>query len=88
MKIVTISSKRQITIPKDLLVDLNLQPRAKLILQEENGALMMRPLRKSVVEQTAGSLTPYVSPAKLGVSLARMIKETKRKTAAKLVKQG
>ena len=88
MKIVTISSKRQITIPKDLLVDLNLQPRAKLILQEENGALMMRPLRKSVVEQTAGSLTSYVSPAKLGVPLARIIKETKRKTAAKLVRQG
>ena len=88
MKIVTISSKRQITIPKDLLAGLNLQPRAKLILREENGALIMKPLRKSVVEQTAGSLRPYVSPAKLSASLAKMMKETKRKTAVKLVKQG
>lgn len=87
MKIVTVSSKRQITIPKDLLVGLNLQPRARLILEEENGALMMKPLRKSVVEQTAGSLTPYVSSAKFGLALAKIIKETKRKTAAKLVKQ-
>lgn len=86
MKIVKISSKRQITIPNELLLGLNLQPMGKLIIQAEDKTLIMKPLKTSIVEQTAGSLTKFVSPSKLGVPLSKILKETKKKTAAKLAK--
>lgn len=86
MKIVKISSKRQITIPNELLLGLNLQPMEKLIIQAENETLIMKPLKTSIVEQTAGSLTRFVSHSKLGVPLSKILKETKKKTSAKLAK--
>lgn len=86
MKIVKISSKKQITLPSELLLDLSLQPMEKLVVQAENDTLVLKPLRTSVVEQTAGSLTKFVSSSKLGVSLSKIRRETKEKTAAKLAK--
>ena len=86
MKIVKISSKRQITIPREFLLRLNLQPMEKLVLVAEADALIMKPLKSSIVEQTAGSLTKFVSPSKLGVPFSKILKETKKKTAAKLAK--
>lgn len=86
MKIVKISSKNQVTIPSELLASLNLEPKEKLLLEAEKGRLVMKPLGVSVVEQTAGSLTKFVSPSKLGVPLSKILKETKKKTAARLVK--
>lgn len=86
MKIVKISSKRQITIPSELLLSLNLQPMGQLVVQAKDQTLIMKPLKTSIVEQTAGSLTKFVSPAKLGVPLSKILKETKKKTAAKLAK--
>ena len=86
MKIVKISSKRQITIPREFLLRLNLQPMEKLVLVAEADALIMKPLKRSIVEQTAGSLTKFVSPSKLGVPFSKILKETKKKTAAKLAK--
>ncbi|MBL7159228.1 AbrB/MazE/SpoVT family DNA-binding domain-containing protein [Candidatus Microgenomates bacterium] len=86
MKIVKISSKNQVTIPSELLLSLGLQPTRKLILQVENNSLTMKPLKTSVVEQVADSLTKYISPSKLGVPFSKILKETKKKTAVKLAK--
>lgn len=87
MKIVTISSKRQITIPNDYLLSLDLEPRARLIMKFENGTLLMKPLKTSIVEQTAGSLKKYVSPSKLKMSFFKILQETKKKTAKRLAKK-
>lgn len=84
MKIVKLSSKRQITIPKDLLVNLELQPRSQFIIQVQDETLVMKPLKSSVVTLTAGSLTSYVSPKKLKVSFPQIIKEAKKATVRQL----
>jgi len=88
MRIVTVSSKQQITIPKEILLALGLKHQGKLILEAQEEALVMRPLRTSIVEQTAGSLTDSVSPLKLEASFSTILKEAKKKTAAKLAKNG
>ena len=77
MKLVTISSKRQITIPKDLLESLGLEAGDKAVLQRQKAYLSVKPVGKSIVEQTAGSLSKYIHPSKLGKSL----KETQQKRA-------
>jgi len=84
MKIVKISSKRQITIPSELLLSLNLQPMGQLVVQAKDKTLVMKPLKTSIVEQTAGSLTEFISPSKLGIPFSKILKEAKKKTAAKL----
>ena len=84
MKIVTLSSKRQITIPKHILGDRILLPGDRLIIQKEQYGLSIKPLGTSVVRETAGSLGQYISSAKRGVSLAEILRETKKKTSKKL----
>lgn len=87
MKIVKISSKNQITIPGEFLLRLNLKPMEKFVLEAEADVLVMKPLKNSIVKQTAGSLTKFVSPSKLGVPFSKILKEAKKKTAAKLAKK-
>lgn len=84
MKIVTLSSKRQITIPKHILGDRILRPGDRLIIQKEQNGLLIKPLGTSVVRETAGSLAKYVPSAKRGVSLSEISRETKKKTSKKL----
>lgn len=86
MQIVTISSKYQITIPKALLASLDLQPKKKLVLRTDQGKLLGEPLRGTMTEEVAGSLTKYVSPDKLGKPYATILAETKKKTAGQLVR--
>lgn len=87
MKIVTLSSKRQITIPKHILGDRVLRPGDRLIIQKEQDGLSMKPLGTSVVRETAGSLGKYISSAKRGVSLSAILRETKKKTSKKLARE-
>lgn len=86
MNIVTISSKNQITIPKDILTALFLSQKEKLLVEKKEEAIILRPLRKSVVQLTAGSLTKYVSPSKLKKTLKEIEKETKKKVAYKIAR--
>lgn len=85
MRIVTLSSKHQITIPKALLEQLQVAPRSKLLIRAEKDAIMVKPLRKSIVDELAGSLTKYVHPSKLGVPFNVIMEETKKIVAKKLV---
>lgn len=84
MRIVTLSSKHQITIPKALLKQLQVAPRSKLLIKAENDAIMVKPLKKPIADELAGSLTKYVHPSKIGVSFDLIMEETKRKVAKKL----
>jgi AbrB family looped-hinge helix DNA binding protein len=47
IKIVTVSSKGQITIPKDLRTQLGMQPGHKVELWVEKGSLRARPMKPS-----------------------------------------
>ena len=81
IRIATLSSKNQITIPVDFLMALGASLQKKFLLESQNETIIMRPLKTSVVEQLAGSLTKYVSPDKLGVPFKTIMEETKKKTA-------
>lgn len=86
MQITTISSKRQLTLPKDMLLKLGLDLGSKVILQGREEDILIRSLKKSIIEDLAGSLTRYISTDKLGVSYDKIIQATKLKTAGKLNK--
>lgn len=81
MKLVTLSSKNQITIPKDALQRLSLLPQKKLLIEYKDKELILKPLTASIVEQTAGSLKSYVPKNKRGKSFKIIMEETKRKAA-------
>jgi len=87
MHIATISSKRQITLPKHLLESLGLEPKKKVLIERDKGTLRLRPVRKSVVEETAGSLKKYVHPSLLGKSVEEIDREAKKLYAEHLAKK-
>ncbi|OGY07858.1 MAG: hypothetical protein A2700_00430 [Candidatus Blackburnbacteria bacterium RIFCSPHIGHO2_01_FULL_44_64] len=76
MRIVTISSKNQITLPKKDLDELAIKPSSKLIVEKQKGGFFLRPVKGSIVHELAGSLKPYVDPKKLGVPFEKVMKET------------
>ncbi|MBI4990718.1 AbrB/MazE/SpoVT family DNA-binding domain-containing protein [Candidatus Gottesmanbacteria bacterium] len=84
MQIVTISSKNQITLPVNLLRNFGLSPTQKLLVDIEDGHIILRPLKKTIIGETAGSLTPYVAAAKLGRTWVEIIRETKKTVSKRL----
>lgn len=87
MKIVTISSKSQITIPKDFLIALSLKPKSKILMEKKDEELSLRPIKKSVAEELAGSLTKFVHPSKLGKSIKEIDEETRKIVAKHLAEK-
>jgi bifunctional DNA-binding transcriptional regulator/antitoxin component of YhaV-PrlF toxin-antitoxin module len=88
MKVVTVSSKRQITLPKEVLDLLEVKPQEKLILRVtktgKRKTAFLEPLRTTIVNQTAGSLTHHVHKSKLGTPLYKILTEAKKTTSKKL----
>lgn len=87
MKIATISSKGQITLPSSLLKELQLQPKHKVIIRRAKNAIFIEPLQRSIVEETAGSLTHLVPPEKRGVSFKKIRAITQRLAAEEIMKE-
>ena len=81
MQLVTISSKRQITIPKRYLEELDFS--GKAMLDSKNGELTIKPVKSSVIDQLAGSLNHLIDPVKLGVPF----KVAKKKAMEEMVKE-
>lgn len=84
MKLSTLSSKNQITIPAHLLTHLSIKPGSKLLIDSLDDILIIKPLKTSIVEGLAGSLTKHVDPSKLGVSFDQIMAETKKVISKKL----
>lgn len=87
MRVTTISSKQQITIPMELLLALNMKPQGKVLLEPDGKKLVIRSLKNSIVEETAGSLTKYVRPAKLGKPFSEILEITKKKVAGEIARK-
>lgn len=87
MKIATISSKGQITLPRSLLRELNIRPKQKVFIQRENGAFLITPIKKSITEELAGSLTKYIHPSKLGVPFEEVRRKTQELAAKELAEK-
>lgn len=88
MIITTLSSKGQFTIPKALQEILMVKPGSKLqvFLSEDNDSLKIKPLKKSIIEQTEGSLNTYIPAHKRGQPFSKIMELTRKKTAQKLAK--
>ncbi|MBI2017688.1 AbrB/MazE/SpoVT family DNA-binding domain-containing protein [Candidatus Daviesbacteria bacterium] len=87
MKITLLSSKGQITIPKDIQQELKLAPRMRIALYPQKGALLVKPLKTSIVDQVGGSLLKYIPPSKRGIPFSKVMEETKKIVARDLVKK-
>lgn len=88
MKIATVSSKGQITLPRSLLRDVNITLKSKVLIKRSNGFIVIQPIKKSVVEETAGSLAKYIPKEKRGVPFAKIREITQKLAAEELVKKG
>lgn len=84
MNVVTISSKNQITLPAVVLRQLGIGPKKKLFVNQVADSVVLRPIKKSVVEETAGSLNKFIDPKLLNSSWRKIMEETKFATAKKL----
>lgn len=87
MRITTISSKRQITIPEAMLKSFDMYPTSQVVLEERSNEISIKPLKSSVAQELAGCLNHLVHPSKLGVSFEKIMEETKKKVAKKLATQ-
>ena len=87
MNIVTISSQRQITLPKHLLLNLNLRPKEKVSIEAHKDGVLLKPLKTSIAKQLAGSLRKYIHPSKLGVPFDVIMEETIKKVAKELAQK-
>ena len=84
MRVTNFSTKQQLTFSKQELDILGLKNRGQVIIQREKGMLLIKPVKNSIVDQTAGSLTKYVSGSLRGIPFQKILMETKKKTARKL----
>lgn len=84
MRIVTISSKRQITLPAAMLSQLGIGPNTKVLIEEKEHNITLKPIKTSIVDQVAGSLSKFVPPSKRGRPFSEIMEETKRIVAKKL----
>lgn len=82
--IVTLTSKRQITLPKVLLDLLGVGSSAKFIARSHDGQITLEPVRHSLA-QLQGSL----AQTKVGKthSLEKVLEIAKRRESARLMKQ-
>lgn len=87
MKIATISSKGQITLPRSFMRELQMQPRQKVFIEKDNDRIKIRPIPSSIAEKLAGSLKKHIHPSKLGVPWEVVMQETKKRVAEKLAKE-
>ncbi len=53
----TLSSKNQITLPKFLLDMINAKSGIQFLISEKNETLTMRPIKTSLVDELAGSMS-------------------------------
>lgn len=87
MNIVKISSKNQITIPKEVLESLGVESQSRLLLQKESGNIVLKPIKGSIVEELGGSLKKYTKPSMLGVPFSKIMEVTKKRVAKKLAEE-
>ncbi|PIR03011.1 MAG: hypothetical protein COV60_02535 [Candidatus Magasanikbacteria bacterium CG11_big_fil_rev_8_21_14_0_20_43_7] len=67
----TITSKRQLTIPAKLFKQLGLVTGEKVSIRKKDGLIVIE-LKRSVIEQDAGSLAHLVPPALRGVAFKKV----------------
>ncbi|GEM_PF-3400543 len=85
MKMVLLSSKGQITIPRDIQIMLGVGHKSRLAIYLQDKMLIIKPMYSSIVAQTAGSLKNYISKEKLGQPFSKILAATKKEVARELI---
>lgn len=85
--IATLSSKNQITIPVAAVKAMGMKPKNKLIIKVIDGQLHAKPIKKSVVDEIAGSLAKYIKPDMKSKSWEEIKDEAGKKYTKYLVKK-
>lgn len=87
MALATLSSQNQITVPKHILKDLAISPRSRLFVHRRGQRIVLEPINESVAKDTHGALASFVTADKRDQSFDEIMKETKQKTARKLIQK-
>jgi len=82
----TITSKRQLTLPKEVFDFLQLGGFKKVLITTKEESLVIKPIRGSV-ESLAGSLS-YLSKAKKPLSFKKIREETMKRVAKEIAQEG
>ncbi len=86
MQIALLSSKGQVTIPKKIQKELKIGHRSRLIIYPQKDVIIIKPLKTSITEQTAGSLAHLIPESKKGISFDQILEKTKKIAASELAK--
>ncbi|MBI2327097.1 AbrB/MazE/SpoVT family DNA-binding domain-containing protein [Candidatus Curtissbacteria bacterium] len=84
MQTALLSAKGQITIPKKIQRQLKIGHRSKLVIYPQKDLIIIKPLKTSITEQTAGSLARFIPKDKKGVSFTQVLEETQKIVASEL----
>lgn len=87
MQLVTISSKRQVTLPKRYLDELGFVFNGKALLEKEGNKLTLKPVNESIIDQLAGSLNHLIDPSKLKVPFNVVRKKAMEEMGRNLTKK-
>jgi bifunctional DNA-binding transcriptional regulator/antitoxin component of YhaV-PrlF toxin-antitoxin module len=87
MKVVTISSKNQITLPAQVLAHLGVSAHDKALVEKQGDTIVVTPLKTSVVDQVSGSLRSQIPQSKQAASLKEIDQTVRKKVAKKLAEE-
>ena len=79
MKIATISSKNQITLPQELIYLFGIKPGSKVAVEKNKNGILVSPIKKSIVDEVAGSLV--IPKSKRNKSFEDIMSGTRKRTA-------
>jgi antitoxin PrlF len=85
MPIVVVSSKGQVTIPKQVRKALNLRPSEKVIVEVEGDHAIIKPLRGSLLDLGGSVKSPENEKP---VDFRRVREEVKKRVAKRIARKG
>lgn len=84
MKIALLSVKGQITIPRQIQKDLGVGHGSRLAIYPQKNVIIIKPLKTSITDQTAGSLANLIPLNKKGVPFGKVRQQTQQTAAYEL----
>lgn len=84
MQIVKLSSKNQIALPVELVRQFALTSSQKLTIEPTAEGILVRPIKTTIVDQVAGSLSTFVPSHKRRIPFTKVRAHTQRVVAKKL----
>lgn len=87
MTLTKISSKNQITLPVAMMESVGLSKGGEIYLSDDDNIITMKPCKKSVIDEIAGSLTKFVNPKLLELSYEKIKKRADKSMIKHLVEK-